>query len=81
MDRDFQRRRREFQEDLGVRKNEELQTVIERANRVITVCGQLEPPLNSWNSATRRCPSQPVGAGVKTFETRTLRRHLALNFR
>ncbi len=34
-DRDFQRRRREFQEDLGVRKNEELQTVIERANRVI----------------------------------------------
>jgi outer membrane protein len=34
-DRDFQRRRREFQEDLGVRKNEELQAVIERANRVI----------------------------------------------
>jgi outer membrane protein len=34
-DRDLQRRRREFQEDLGVRKNEELQTVIERANRVI----------------------------------------------
>lgn len=34
-DREFQRRRREFQEDLGVRKNEELQTVIERANRVI----------------------------------------------
>jgi outer membrane protein len=34
-DREFQRRRREFQEDLGVRKNEELQSVIERANRVI----------------------------------------------
>jgi outer membrane protein len=34
-DREFQRRRREFQEDLGVRKNEELQQVIERANRVI----------------------------------------------
>lgn len=34
-DRDFERRRREFQEDLGVRKNEELQQVIERANRVI----------------------------------------------
>jgi outer membrane protein len=34
-DRDFERRRREFQEDLGARKNEELQQVIERANRVI----------------------------------------------
>jgi outer membrane protein len=34
-DREFQRRRREFQEDLGVRKNEELQQVIERANKVI----------------------------------------------
>lgn len=34
-DREFERRRREFQEDLGVRKNEELQHVIERANRVI----------------------------------------------
>lgn len=34
-DREHQRRRREFQEDLGVRKNEELQQVIERANRVI----------------------------------------------
>ena len=34
-DRDFQRRRREFQEDLAQRKNEELASVIERANRVI----------------------------------------------
>ncbi len=34
-DRDFQRRRREFQEDLAQRKNEELSAVIERANRVI----------------------------------------------
>ena len=34
-DRDFQRRRREFQEDLTQRKNEELSTVVERANRVI----------------------------------------------
>jgi len=34
-DRDFQRRRREFQEDLSQRKNEELASVIERANRVI----------------------------------------------
>jgi outer membrane protein len=33
-DRDFQRKRREFQEDLNARKNEELQQVIERTNRV-----------------------------------------------
>lgn len=34
-DRDFQRRRREFQEDVNQRKNEELAAVVERANRVI----------------------------------------------
>lgn len=34
-DRDFQRRRREFQEDLNQRKNEELSAVVERANKVI----------------------------------------------
>ena len=34
-DRDFQRRRREFQEDLNARKNEELQQVVDRANRAV----------------------------------------------
>ena len=34
-DRDIQRKRREFQEDLNQRKNEELASVVERANRVI----------------------------------------------
>jgi outer membrane protein len=34
-DREFQRKRREFQEDLNARKNEELQFVIQRANKVI----------------------------------------------
>ncbi len=34
-DRDFQRKRREFQEDLTARKNEELSQVLERANRVV----------------------------------------------
>ncbi len=34
-DRDIQRKRREFQEDLNQRKNEELAGVVERANRVI----------------------------------------------
>jgi outer membrane protein len=34
-DRDFQRRRREFQDDLTQRKNDELSSVIERANKVI----------------------------------------------
>jgi outer membrane protein len=34
-DREFQRKRREFQEDLNQRKNEELGAVIERANKAI----------------------------------------------
>lgn len=34
-DRDLQRKRREFQEDLNQRRNEELASVVERANRVI----------------------------------------------
>ncbi|MGH8796733.1 MAG: OmpH family outer membrane protein [Caldimonas sp.] len=34
-DREFQRKRREFQEDLSQRKNEELASVVDRANKVI----------------------------------------------
>jgi len=34
-DRDLQRKRREFQEDLNNRKNEELASIVERANKVI----------------------------------------------
>jgi outer membrane protein len=41
-DREFQRKRREFQEDLNVRKNEELQAVLERANRVIKQVAETE---------------------------------------
>ncbi|MES2360968.1 MAG: OmpH family outer membrane protein [Pseudomonadota bacterium] len=41
-DRDFQRKRREFQEDLNARKNEELQQVIERANRVVKALAESE---------------------------------------
>ncbi|MBI2724856.1 MAG: OmpH family outer membrane protein [Polaromonas sp.] len=41
-DRDFQRKRREFQEDLNARKNEELQQVIERANRVVKTLAEAE---------------------------------------
>ena len=41
-DRDFQRKRREFQEDLNARKNEELQQVIERTNRVIRQVAEQE---------------------------------------
>ena len=41
-DRDFQRKRREFQEDLAQRKNEELQLVLERANRVIKQVAEAE---------------------------------------
>jgi outer membrane protein len=41
-DRELQRKRREFQEDLNVRKNEELQTVLERANRMIKQVAEAE---------------------------------------
>jgi outer membrane protein len=41
-DRDFQRKRREFQEDLNARKNEELQQVIDKANRVIKQVAETE---------------------------------------
>ncbi|MFN4116056.1 MAG: OmpH family outer membrane protein [Inhella sp.] len=34
-ERDLQRKRREFQEDLQARRNEELQMVVDRANRVV----------------------------------------------
>ncbi len=41
-DRDFQRKRREFQEELNARKNEEMQLLVERANRVIKQFGDSE---------------------------------------
>ncbi|KAB7623882.1 OmpH/Skp family outer membrane protein [Verminephrobacter eiseniae] len=41
-DRDFQRKRREFQEDLSVRKNEELSQVLERANKVVKQVAESE---------------------------------------
>jgi outer membrane protein len=41
-DREFQRKRREFQEDLNSRKNEELQQVLERANRVVKQVAEAE---------------------------------------
>jgi outer membrane protein len=41
-DRDFQRKRREFQEDLNARRNEELQQVFERANKVVKQVAETE---------------------------------------
>ena len=41
-DRTFQTKRREFQEDLSARKNEELQQVIERANKVVKTLAETE---------------------------------------
>jgi outer membrane protein len=41
-DREFQRKRREFQEDLNARKNEELQQVLERANKVVRQVAEAE---------------------------------------
>ena len=42
LDRDLQRKQREFQEDLTQRKNEELANVAERANRAIKAIGEAE---------------------------------------
>ena len=42
LDRDLQRKHREFQEDLTQRKNEELSSVAERANRTIKAIGDNE---------------------------------------
>ena len=41
-DRTFQTKRREFQEDLSALKNEELQLVIERANKVVKTLAETE---------------------------------------
>lgn len=41
-DRDFQRKRREFQEDLNARKNEELAQVLDRANKVVKQVAEAE---------------------------------------
>ena len=42
LERDLQRRQREFREDLNQRRNEELATVVERANRVIRQIAEAE---------------------------------------
>ncbi|NBS73455.1 MAG: OmpH family outer membrane protein [Betaproteobacteria bacterium] len=42
LDRDLQRKRREFQEDLNARKNEEFQIVLERANRIVKQVAEAE---------------------------------------
>jgi outer membrane protein len=42
LDKDFQRRQREFREDLNQRRNEELATVLERTNRVIKQIAEAE---------------------------------------
>ncbi len=42
MDKDFQRRQREFREDLNHRRNEELATVLDRTNKVIKQIAEAE---------------------------------------
>jgi outer membrane protein len=42
LNRDFQRRQREFREDLNQRRNEELAAVIERANKAIKAIAEAE---------------------------------------
>jgi outer membrane protein len=42
LDKEFQRKQREFREDLNQRRNEELATVLERTNRVIKQIAEAE---------------------------------------
>jgi len=42
MDRDFQRRQREYREDLNQRRNEELQGLLERAQRIVRQIAEQE---------------------------------------
>lgn len=42
MDREFQRRQREFREDFNQRRNEEVQTLIDRAQRVVRQIAEQE---------------------------------------
>ena len=42
LDKDFQRKQREFREDLNQRKNEEIAAVLERANKVIKQIAEAE---------------------------------------
>jgi outer membrane protein len=74
-DREFQRRRREFQEDLNQRKNEELSSVVERANRVIKQIFETEkydlivqeavfagPKVDITDKVIKALNAQPAGA-------------------
>ena len=42
LNRDFQRKQREFREDLNQRRNEELAAVLERANKAIKAIAEAE---------------------------------------
>ncbi|MBS3936250.1 MAG: OmpH family outer membrane protein, partial [Sulfuritalea sp.] len=42
LNRDFQRKQREFREDLNLRQNEEMAAIFERANRVIKQIAEAE---------------------------------------
>jgi outer membrane protein len=74
-DREFQRKRREFQEDLNQRKNEELAVVVERANKVIKQIFETEkydlilqeavfasPKVDITDKVIKALNAQPAGA-------------------
>ena len=77
-DRDLQRKRREFQEDLNQRRNEELSAVVERANRVIRQIFESEkydlilqdaaffsPRVDITDKVIKLLNAAPAGAGGK----------------
>jgi outer membrane protein len=65
-DREFQRKRREFQEDLNARKNEELAQVLDRANKVVKQVAELR-------STTSSCKKPCISTPSSTSPTRSSR--------
>ena len=59
-DREFQRKRREFQEDLNTRKNEEQQLVIERANRAVKQVAESEKYDAVFQEAVYKNPKHDI---------------------
>ena len=72
-DRDLQRKRREFQEDLNQRKNEELASVVERANRVIKQIVYAGAPYSAFTDEMRKDGDILQIVRTWTFTNDTLR--------
>jgi len=64
LNKDFQRKQREFGEDLNQRRNEELATVLERANRAIKAIAEAEKYDIIFQEAVYASPRVDITAKV-----------------